>query len=563
MRKDRVCFHRGPSTRIRNIGECSLRMAPEEKRYGLRSAPSMRCHAEGRHSSFVRRSRSTPIATTLIVLALVLFLTACARKPDPNTLVMIIESSPINLDPRVGVDAQSERIDELLFDALVSRDEHFNLQPSLAERWEVPDPLTYIFHLHQGVKFHNGQPLTSRDVKWTFDSLIKGKLRSPKASTYAHLDHIDTPDDYTVIFHLKEPYAPLLWNLADGAIGIVPYGSGEDFNRHPIGSGPFRFVSAQQDKDVVIERNPDYWTTAAKLERVYFKVIPDATTRALELRKQSADVAINSLVADTVATLQRDRNLTVMESPGTIYAYLAMNLRDPILKDVRVRRAMAYAINVQPIIHYLLRDAARPAYSVLPPQHWAYDGDVERYPHDPERARRLLDAAGYPAKNGVRFHLTMKTSTEESTRLLAAVFQQQLREVGIALDIRTYEFATFLSDVTKGTYQVHSLRWIGGNQDPDIFENIFATASFAPKRANRTFYSNPRVDELIREGRSTLDQQKRKIIYDELQQILAQDLPYINLWYLDNVLVHTNRVHGIELTPAGNYDFLKTAELVP
>ncbi len=492
---------------------------------------------------------------------MVIFLSGCAHKPDPNTLVMIIESSPINLDPRVGIDAQSQRIDELLFDPLVQRDAHFNLQPALAERWEIPDPLTYIFHLHRGVRFANGQPLTARDVKWTFDSLIGGKIRSAKAATFASVSRIDAPDDYTVIFHLKQPFASLLWNLS-GAAGIVPNGSGEDFNRDPIGSGPFRFVSAAQDKNVIVERNPDYWATPAKLDRVEFKVIPDATTRALELRKQSADVAINSLTADTVVALERDRDLKVMEAPGTIYAYIAMNLRDPILKDVRVRRAIAYAINRGPIIHYLLRDQARPAYSILPPQHWAYDGDVMRYPHDPQRARELLDAAGYPAKNGVRFHITMKTSTEESTRLLAAVLQQQLREVGIALDIRSFESATFLADVTKGAYQIHSLRWIGGNQDPDIFENLFATASFAPRRANRTFYSNPRVDELIREGRSTLDQQKRKAIYDEIQVILAEDLPYINLWYLDNVLVHTNRVHGIELGPAGSYDFLRTAELV-
>jgi ABC-type transport system substrate-binding protein len=496
-----------------------------------------------------------------LCVSVVIFLVGCARKPDPNTLVMIIESSPANLDPRVGVDAQSARIDDLLFDSLVRRDEHFNLKPWLAERWETPDPLTYIFHLHHGVRFHNGQALTSRDVKWTFDSLISGKIRSAKTSTYAQVSRIDAPDNYTVVFHLKEPFAPLLWNLSDGAIGIVPYGSGEDFNRHPIGSGPFRFVSAQQDNNVVIERNGSYWATPARLDRVEFKVIPDATTRALELRKQSADVAINSLVADTVVTLQRDRDLTVMEAPGTIYAYIALNLRDPILKDVRVRRAIAYAIDVQPIIHYLLRDEARPAYSVLPPQHWAYDGNVERYPHDPEKARALLDAAGYRAVNGVRFHITMKTSTEESTRLLAAVLQEQLREVGIALDIRTFEFATFFADVTKGAYQIHSLRWIGGNQDPDIFENIFDSGSFPPKRANRTFYSNPRVDELIREGRSTLDQQKRKAIYDQIQQILAAELPYINLWYVDNVLVHTNRVRGIQMGPAGNYDFLRTAKL--
>jgi peptide/nickel transport system substrate-binding protein len=217
---------------------------------------------------------------------------------------------------------------------------------------------------------------------------------------------------------------------------------------------------------------------------------------------------------------------------------------------------------VDPIIHYLLRDQARPAYSVLPPQHWAYNADVTKYPHDPARARQILDDAGYRATNGIRFHITMKTSTDEATRLLAAVLQQQLREVGIALDIRTFEFATFFADIIKGAYQIHSLRWVGGsNLDPDIFEHVFDSGSFAPKRANRTFYSNLRVDELIREARGVVDQQKRKLIYDEVQRIIANDLPYINLWYLDNVLVHTKRVQGIELSPSGNYDFLRSAEL--
>jgi len=509
------------------------------------------------------RSRRTSIAAKLFLAAFFLLLTAsCARKPDPNALVMIIESSPTNLDPRVGIDAQSERIDELIFDSLVRRDEHFELKPWLAESWEIPDPQTYLFHLRKGVRFHNGQPLTSRDVKWTLDSLLTGRIRSSKVAAYNKIDHIDAPDDYTVIVHLKEPMASLLWNLSDGAIGIVPYGSGEEFSRNPIGSGPFRFVSAQQDKEVVIERSSSYWETPAKLQRVEFKVIPDATTRALELRKHSADVAINSLTADTVLVLRNAPGLTVIQAPGTIYAYIALNLRDPILKDVRVRHAIAHAIDVQRIIHYLLRDQAQPAYSILPPEHWAYDGDVPRYPYDPSQARQILDNAGYPAKNGIRFHIVMKSSTDESTRLMAAVLQQQLREVGIALDIRTYEFATFFSDITKGAYQMYSMRWIGGNQDPDIFEYVFDSASFPPKRANRTFYTNPRVDQLIREGRSTLDQQKRQVIYDEIQRTVAADLPYINLWYLDNVLVHTNRVHGIELNPAGNYEFLRTAELV-
>jgi peptide/nickel transport system substrate-binding protein len=186
---------------------------------------------------------------------------------------------------------------------------------------------------------------------------------------------------------------------------------------------------------------------------------------------------------------------------------------------------------------------------------------VPHYDYNPDRARRLLDAAGYPASNGVRLHLTMKTSTEESTRLMVAVIQQQLREVGIALDIRTFEFATFFADVTRGEYQLHSLRWVGGNEDPDIFEYVFHSSKFSPHGANRTFYANPGVDALIDQARTELDVNTRKQLYAEIQQRLADEVPYINLWYIDNVMVATKRVHALTLNPPGNYDFLKTAEL--
>jgi peptide/nickel transport system substrate-binding protein len=498
---------------------------------------------------------------SLVVAGLLLPLLSCSQAPDPNTLVMIIESSPTNLDPRVGIDAQSERIGELLFDALLIRDEHLNVQPGLAERWDIPDPLTYIFHLHRGVTFHDGRPLTSRDVKWTFDSLLEGKIRSTKSASYRFVDHIDTPDEFTVAFHLKEPNATLLWNLSEGATGIVPYGSLDEITRQPMGSGPYKFLSAEQDKEIVLERNDNYWGTKARLARIRFIVVPDATTRALELRKGSADVAINALTSDTIMALERESNLQIERAPGTVLSYLAFNLRDPTLQDVRVRRAIAYAIDRAPLLQYIWRGFAQPALSVLPPQSWAYDSNVTAYPHDPEKARQLLDAAGYPAQNGVRFHLTMKTSTEESTRLLAAVLQQQLRDVGIALDIRTFEFATFFADVTSGAFQLYSLRWIGGNEDPDIFELCFHSNRFPPKGANRGFYSNPRIDSLIDEARREPDQNVRKPLYAEVQEILAQQEPYINLWYFDNVLVHTRRVRNVTLNPSGNYDFLKTVEI--
>lgn len=492
-------------------------------------------------------------------LACVLLLASCAKKPDSNTLVMIIEASPLNLDPRVGTDAQSERIYELLFDALLRRDEHFNVVPGLAERWEMPDPQTYVFHLRHAVRFADGQPLTSRDVKWTFDSLLQHKIRSTKAATYQFVTGIDAPDPATVVFHLSQPWATLLFNISEGAIGIVPYGSGDDFNLRPIGSGPYRLVRNITDNEVVIERNPNYWGEAPKVERVRFAVIPDTTTRALELRKGSADLLMNALTADMVGTLRADARIAVETGPGTTYTYIGMNLRDPILKDLRVRQALAYAIDRAPMIHYIWRDLVEPASSVLPPQHWAYDPAAASYPHDAARARKLLDEAGFPpGRDGIRFHLSVKTTAEEWNRLLGAILQQQLREVGIAVDIRTSEFATFYADVQKGAFQLFTgLRWTGGsNQDPDIFEYVFHSSSIPPRRANRGFYSNPKVDALIDAGRKELHQQKRRAIYLQVQELLNQDLPYIHLWFFDTVIVHSTRVTNVKANVMGNYDFL-------
>lgn len=495
-----------------------------------------------------------------LLFALLFPLLSCSQAHDPNTFVMIIESSPTNLDPRVGIDAQSERIDELIFDALLTRDEHFNVQPGLAESWDVPDPLTYVFHLRRGVRFHDGQPLTSRDVKWTMDSLLQRKVRSTRAATYRYVDRVDAPDDYTVTFHLKEPFASLLWNLSEGAMGVVPYGSLDEVAQKPIGSGPFKFVRAEQDKEVVLERNDDYWGEKARLARVRFTVVPDTTTRALELRKGSADAVLNALTSDIVVALEKEPALRVQKSPGTILSYLSFNMRDPMLRDYRVRQAIACAIDRKPLIEYIWRGFAQPATNLIPAQSWAYDAEVKSLAYDPARARQILDAAGYPERDGVRFHLTMKTSTEETTRLLAAVLQQQLRAVGIVLDIRTYEFATFLADVSSGAFQVYSLRW-SGNEDPDIFDTAFHSHNFPPAGRNRGYYSNPQVDELIDQARRETDQNTRRELYFKVQEILAREVPYVNLWYYGNVLVHTRRVRNFILSPSGNYDFLRTAEI--
>jgi peptide/nickel transport system substrate-binding protein len=497
----------------------------------------------------------------VLTLCLVLGLGGCrSRPPSPQTVVMLIESSPTSLDLRIGFDGQSEYIGSLIFDSLVRKDPHFNVQPWLATSWETPDPLTYRFHLRTGVYFHNGKPLTSADVKYTLDSMRNGTVITAKAAAFVRVDHIDAPDPATVVMHLKQPDAALLWNLSDGAIGIVPVGSGRDFAFHPVGSGPFRFVSQIQDDEVILERSDHSWQPRPNIERIRFAVVPDAITRALELQKGSGDVCINCLTADMVSVLAKRPNLLVQSTPGTKLNYISFNTQDSILRDVRVRQAIAYAINRPLIIQSLWRDQAKIAESLLPTQHWAWTGDVQQYPYDPARANALLDAGGWKrGPDGVRFHLAMKTSTDESSRLLAMIMQQQLRAVGIALEVRSFEFATFFSDISKGAFQMYTLRWLGGNEDPDIFRYAYDTASFPPRGANRGHYSNPELDKLIREASTSSDQDQRREDYVKIQQMLAADLPSINLWYLDAVLVHTRRLGNVQVSPSGTFDFLRTA----
>jgi peptide/nickel transport system substrate-binding protein len=499
----------------------------------------------------------------LLALAILLALAGCrSQLRDPRTVVFLIESSPANLDPRIGTDAQSQRIDALLFDGLVQRNASFQFTPALAERWEQPNQRTVTFHLRGGVRFHDGRLLTARDVLWTINSMRSGVVISPRAAAYASIDSMEAPDERTVVFHLKHADNFLLTNLSTGAIGIVPEGNGRDFWQHPVGTGPFRFVSQQMDQDVVVERNPLSWAVVPKLERVRFAVVPDAITESLELEKGSGDVAVNSLPMDSLAVLAARPNLQIDETEGTEIQYLGFNLRDPLLKDTRVRQAIACSVDRELIIKTLLGGHARPALSLLPTSHWAWTGDVARFDYDPSRAAKLLDEAGFkPGHDGVRIRLTMKTSTSEETRLLAAVLQQQLARVGIALDIRSYETATFLSDVRRGAFQMYSLRWIGGNEQPDIFTFVFSTASFSPLGANRSHYSNARLDGLLDDAAQSGDPAQLRKDYVESQQILANDLPAINLWYPNTLIVHNRRLTDVVPSPSGSYTFLETAEL--
>jgi ABC-type transport system substrate-binding protein len=507
-----------------------------------------------------------PFFISITFLLLLLALSSCGRSvnTEPGVVNFLIESMPTNLDPRIGTDAVSQRLDSLLFSSLVELDAQRIPRGDLAEKWETPDPLTYVFHLRGGVKFHDGRTLTSADVKYTFDSILDRTVTSPKRGSLALIRSVDAPDAASVIFHLQEPYAGFLWEIARPAIGIVPAGSGADFSSRLTGTGPFRFVSEEQDDNVVIERNDSYFGGAPKISRVRFRVVPEAIVRALELRKGSADVEMNSLTPDMIPVLRGQPTMDVTDTPGTNYQYLTFNFDDPILVKREVRQALAYATNREEIIRYLYRGEAHLADGPLPKSSWAFEPGIRRYDYDPQQAEHLLDAAGFPrqpAAGGMRVKLTLKTTTEESSRLLAAVLQEQWRKVGVDLEVRPLEFATLFSDMARGSFDIFTLRWIGANNDPDtFFDYVFDSRKTPPAGANRGHYRNPEIDTLLDRARVETDQEKRRELFSKVQKIIAEDLPYVSLWFMDNVSVHRKRISGVELSPTGDYDFLRSIE---
>jgi peptide/nickel transport system substrate-binding protein len=513
-----------------------------------------------------------------VCFAILLPLVGCHSSPrPPGTFVVIIESSPNNLDPRQGTDAQSERVGALIFDALVKKDEHYNLSPWLATSWEQPDALTWVFHLRDGVRFQDGRPLEAADVVWTIQSLTDQKLAgviSSKSGSFAKVDRVDARDRLTVVVHMKQPDANLLFNMSDGLFGVVPRGAGSDFGLHPVGSGPYRFVSQMQDKEVVLERSPGCWSATipingqpshTEIQRLRFNVVPDTITSALEIQKGSADAASNVLTPDMVYALRDSPTVQTTTGTGSNVWYLNFNAQDPALRDQRVRQAVALAIDRQPIIDALWRGNARIATSLLPPGQWARasDTDLATYPHDPARAAALLQAAGFPAgSDGIRLRLTLKISTDETTRLLATILQQQLRAAGIALSIRSAEFGTFYSDVTRGVFQMYILKWVGSNEDPDIFRYMYSSDSFPPRGANRGHYVNPRIDALlakaaIETGPGEEVQARRRSEYIEVQKILSKEMPSVPLWYPNNEVLHSARLQRVVSQGDGNFDFLR------
>ena len=489
---------------------------------------------------------------------------ACSAPPaaaPPGAIVVGIRTAPNNIDPRLANDETSQRVAQLIFSTLFNIGDDLRPAPLLAERLDNPDPLTYIVTLRHGVKFHDGHEMTARDVVFTYSQMIDPSFLSPFKGAFRSLNAVRALDDTHVLFSLKEPFSAFPIQLS-GLPAIVPAGSGPDFSEHPIGTGPYTFVSYAVDDQVVLAPFKEYFGGAPKNNGLVLKVLPDDTMRGLELRKGSIDLVVNDLPPDIVRQMN-GRGVEIATSPGLDYSYLGVNIRDPILRDKRVRQAIGYAIDRNAIVQYLRRGLARPATGLIPSLAWAYEPDVFQFTYDPQKSMQLLDEAGYKDPDGdgplPRLHLSLKTSNVEETRLQATVIQQDLARVGIDLEVRTYEFATMYADVLKSNFQMFSLQWVGGAMvDPDILRRVFySTQTPANGGFNRGYYSNPEVDRLLDLASAATVESDRKKYYGEVQKIVAEDAPYISLWNRTNVAVAQPSLHGLHLNAVGDFESLK------
>ncbi|MCZ6669795.1 MAG: ABC transporter substrate-binding protein [Acidobacteria bacterium] len=492
----------------------------------------------------------------LLYCLLAFFLLHCARSSESHTdLRVLIEADPAHFDPRIGGDQASIRLHQLLYNGLVVIDDQGLPAPSLAEHWEQEDDRTYLFKLRPGLRFHDGRPVTAADVAFTIDSVRNGEVVSTFKKDLELIAASEIIGPLTIRFRLKQVFAPFLTRLT---LGILPKDSPPD-NRKPVGTGPYMLKEYRWGDRIDLVANPDYFRGPPAISRVQLRIVPDETSRLLEIRKGTADLVYGDISPDHIEQLRTDPRYQVFTGDSWKYDYIGFNLEDPILSDPRVREAIAYAIDREKIISHLLRGRARLATGMLSPGHWAYEGNVRKYRHDPHRAAKILDDAGYPDPDGngprPRIVLEYKTSNSELARRKAAVFQEQLRQVGIKIRIRTNEWATFFEDIRKGRFQIYSLTWTGVD-DPDLYRFRFHSQSVPPNGANRNRYRNPELDRLLEEGYQETDLDRRKRIYAQVQKILAVDLPEISLWHGEEIAVVKRDLLGFRLSPSGDFRVL-------
>src|SRR3954453_9867115 len=430
--------------------------------------------------------------------------------PGGEKLVIGLMTSPTNLDVRVGADNASSRMFDLIYSGLIKVTTNFDYAPDVATKWEMPDDKTIVFHLNPNAKFHNGQPVKASDVKWTYESLMNPSFTTSKRSGYASVDHIETPDQQTVIFKLKEPNAGIFDNLT---IGILPTGADTNtYKTKPIGCGPYKVVEFRADDRVELEAFDGWHLGAPHIKKGTVRIIPDATTRVLEMKRGTINFEVNQIPFENVREFDGKPDFKIVKTSGSVYQYIAFNLHDPALAKKDVRHAFAHAIDRERIIRDIQRGYAEPTETMLAKGHWARGENLPSYPYAPAKAKQLLAQAGYP--NGLS--VVFRTSTDAEANSRAQVIQQMVKQAGIDMKIQSNETSTFLADIGKGNFQLYSLSR-NGIQDPDFYYILFASKNVPPEGQNRGFYASAKIDELLQQGRSTFDRAKRKPAYEEVQ----------------------------------------------
>jgi peptide/nickel transport system substrate-binding protein len=520
--------------------------------------------------------RAHKVTTLLLILALAAMLMPGCRNRS-ETFVLALSDKISTLDPvgSASVDAASERIRALIFNSLVKKNEKYDYVPDLASDIKrADDGLSYTFTLHDGVTFQDGKPLTSADVKYTIDTVLASS--SGKAASFFEgagkdkqglVTEIETPDPRTVIIRLRKPWLGLLSNLV--AIGIFPKDSAPSQKTHPLGTGPFKFISYDSAQQIIdLEANPNYWEGAPKISALRVRVIEDANALQAELRSGSVTLAPlpTNLTPDAFKSLEQDPKLQVIQFNGANIVYMGFNTQSQPLDNFRVRQAIAYAIDRETIIHDLLLGQAKIAHSILPEESWAY-APGQKYNYDPAKAKQLLDQAGFRDPDGdgpqMRFQKPIAfkvSSASAATRQYVDVIRDYLQKVGIPIEIDTVETNTLIAQLRLGEFQMSTSRWVGGNQDPIFLENLFSSKEIPTQdRAgfNRDRYKNPELDRILDEAINTADRDKSVVLYRQAQEIISNELPMFPLWYAANMVVASKSIGNIKIDGSGDWSFVK------
>ncbi|MDQ2747683.1 MAG: ABC transporter substrate-binding protein [Acidobacteriota bacterium] len=498
-----------------------------------------------------------------------IFSIACRTRHNEFVTVALPETfSTFNTLTTDKSDAAAERVRNLMFNSLVKKNEKFEYVGELAKEIRpTEDGKVVTFILLDGVKFHNGKELTSADVKYTFDALFKSNgfkagafFDTVEDKKVQHIVSIDTPDPKTVVFTLSRASLQnqLLSNLV--AIPIIPEGTVEQQATSPIGSGAFKFVSFDSSQNIVeLAANPDYFDGAPKVQKLRIKTVTDANSMQAELQSGGVDLAPlpTNLAPDSLNSLKKIPTLTVEQFNGSNIQYLQFNTESAPLNNVKLRQAIAYAVNREKIINELLSGQATIAYSILPVESWAYNAGT-KYTFDQDKARQLVQESGYKGEV-LKFKLA---AGQVSFSQYSQVIQNELKEIGINIEIETVEPNVMRQQVSQGQFQMNTGIWVGGNQDPIFLHDLF-TSQKIPGEAtkasccNRSRYSNPEVDKLINEAFNSTSREQAKDLYFKAQDIISAEVPMFPLWYPANMVVANKRIGNIKISPSGDWSFIK------